>query len=784
MNMNCQNYKMNNGMMMTPMNGQMNNPMMNNLMNCQINNGMMMNPMNAQMNNPMMNNLMNCLNNGMMMNPMNAQMNNPMMNNLMNNQMNNGMMMTPRNSQMNNGMMMTPRNSQMNNGMIMSQINSQMNNSKTNNMINGMIEASANSQKINPMRINLMNNGIMMNKMDSQMNNPMISNLMNSQMNNGIMRNQENLNNNMQNQINERNNQIDNNIIKNYPIENSLIVDKESTIKYYLYPKIDFTEEEYNNSKVLLVIGQSGHGKTTFINALVNIYLGITINDTFRYLLVINEKSDQTQSITKEITIYKIRPKKGLNFPPLILIDTPGFGDTKGEEEDKNHLEQFKAFFESNLIKGVNCVLYVVNSTNSRFGENDKRILNYLMNLFSKNLKENFVVWATHFTPENKKDIPNFIKTLSDEKHFYYQRVLKNEKLSREEIIKSCWYFGTDNKIICNNEIERNSMEKEKWNNTEIQIKKFIENKLKILEKKDIKESGNVLNNRFQLENEIKSFTEKLERLIPEKIRHEDNLVKRQNYKSKIQSKKDEIKKNNGKKLDAYIILNEINEEMPYEIKIEYRQVDTKESNFLCDICKFSCHRNCDCFLTNVSNWFCKMIYLNGNCKICGHSLKFHRKKNIDYIPEEKEERIVNNEFEESSEYIKNLIEVEKIEKNNIDNLENKNDILNKLLETLNHEEKVCNEKIEEYENNYLSVEIEIIKDINNIKKNLDYLREYALNKESRTITMFVENYKGNKSEKKDKDVIEKLFKIYKDLIERNFNIDDLKVEQYKKINE
>ena len=49
---------------------------------------------------------------------------------------------------------------------------------------------------------------------------------------------------------------------------------------------------------------------------------------------------------------------------------------------------------------------------------------------------------------------------------------------------------------------------------------------------------------------------------------------------------------------------------------------------------------------------------------------------------------------------------------------------------------------------------------------------------------MFVENYKGNKSEKKDKDVIEKLFKIYKDLIERNFNIDDLKVEQYKKINE
>ena len=622
----------------------------------------------------------------------------------------------------------------------------------------------------------------MINQMNNQMNNPIMNNLMNNQMNNNMMINQENLNNNMQSLINERNNQIYN-INKNYPIENSVKVGKESAIQYYIYPKINFTDEEYNSSKILLVVGQSGHGKTTFINALVNIYLGITINDTFRYLLVSNENINQSQSITKEITIYKIRPKKGLNFPPLILIDTPGFGDTNGEEEDKKHLEQFRDFFKSNLIKDVNCVLYIVNSTNARFGETDKRILNYLMNLFSNNLKENFVAWATHFTPENKNDIPNCIQTLLNEDHFYYQRVLKNGELPREKIIKSCWYFASDNKIICNNQIERNLMEKEKWKNTEIQMKKFIEKKLKILEKKDIKESENVLNNRFQLENEIKSFTEKIERLIPKKIVHEDNLDKQQTYKNKIQSKKDEIQKNNCEKVDIYLMLNEINEAMPTEVKIEYRQVDATESNFLCEICKFSCHSNCNCFLTNISNWFCKMISLNGNCKICGHSLKFHNKKNIKYIPEEKEERIINNEFEELTEYIKNLLEIEKIEKNNINMLENKNDTLNRIIDTLNHEEKVCNEKIKEYENNYLSVEIDIIKAINNIKNNLDYLRKYALNKESRTIAIFVENYIGNKSEKKEKDIIGNLFKIYQNLIERNFNIDDLNVEQYKKIN-
>ena len=70
----------------------------------------------------------------------------------------------------------------------------------------------------------------------------------------------------------------------------------------------------------------------------MNIYLGININDKFRYLLIKNENKNQLKSITKQIIIYKIRPKRDLNFPPLIIIDTPGFGDTAGEEEDKKNL--------------------------------------------------------------------------------------------------------------------------------------------------------------------------------------------------------------------------------------------------------------------------------------------------------------------------------------------------------------------------------------------------------------------------------------------------------------
>ena len=161
----------------------------------------------------------------------------------------------------------------------------------------------------------------------------------------------------------------------------------------------------------------------------VNIYLGITIKDEFRYLLVQNENINQLNSITKEITIYKIRPKKGLNFPPLIIIDTPGFGDTEGEKADKKNLEKFREFFGSKKINNINCILYIIIGANSRFGEKDKNIINYLLNLFSKNVKDNFVVGVTNFIPESARDIPNIIKLLSDENHFYYQNVLKNDKL-------------------------------------------------------------------------------------------------------------------------------------------------------------------------------------------------------------------------------------------------------------------------------------------------------------------------------------------------------------------
>lgn len=641
------------------------------------------------------------------------------------------------------------------NGAFQNQVNNQMMNSMMQNSI-------YNPMYPNPMYNPILNFGMMPNMMfNGMMQNPMYNQIFN-----GNMLNQNYFNSEIINQMNNLNinNNIENNI-KNIPIEGSikLELDNNEQIQYYLYPKIEFTDEEINNVKTLLIIGQTGHGKTTFVNAMVNIYMGINFNDKFRYLLIRNENNEQLKSITKEITIYKIRAKKELNFPPLILIDTPGFGDTSGEKEDKMNLIKFKEFFNSKAINYINCILYIIIGANARFGENDKKIINYLLNLFGKNVKDNFVVDATNFIPESKKDIPNIIKSLSNENHFYYQNVLKNDLLSKEQIAQSYWYFTSDNKIISNNQIEGNEREKEKWKYTESEIKKFIENKIKILEKKDTEESGNVLNNRIQLEEEINGLTEKLDRLISKMSTFEYNIFEQKKYRELIISIKDKIQKNNYDKKNIFQSLKEINKTLPYVKKIINQPIKSNKENLICKTCESNCHKNCGCNFTILNKWFCNMISFKGNCKICGHGVSEHIKGKFLFIQQEEKEQLIHNDFDELEKYIEFLSNKKEEEILHMHVINKDNNLLEKTLNTFNEQIDKISIDIENVKIQYTLVENELIETLNNIKKNLDFLRANALNEEKRTIKTFIEEHAKNKNEQ-EKIIIKILFQKFIEL--------------------
>ena len=122
--------------------------------------------------------------------------------------------------------------------------------------------------------------------------------------------------------------------IENKPIEGSKLIEKKEFLEFYLYPSSKYSPEEEANSKSMMVVGQTGCGKTTLLNSLVNYLTGIRFEDKFRYK-IINEgtNQNQAQSQTSEVNIYYIHSHNG--NPPIKIIDTPGFGDTRGIEMDK-----------------------------------------------------------------------------------------------------------------------------------------------------------------------------------------------------------------------------------------------------------------------------------------------------------------------------------------------------------------------------------------------------------------------------------------------------------------
>ena len=95
------------------------------------------------------------------------------------------------------------------------------------------------------------------------------------------------------------------------------------------------------NEKCFLVLGETGSGKTTLLNSFINYLMQIIYEDNFRYYLV-DEKDILVKghSTTKDVTIYNIKSHNG--FPPMKIIDTPGFGDIDG-------------IYIDNLITNKNC---------------------------------------------------------------------------------------------------------------------------------------------------------------------------------------------------------------------------------------------------------------------------------------------------------------------------------------------------------------------------------------------------------------------------------------------
>lgn len=149
-------------------------------------------------------------------------------------------------------------------------------------------------------------------------------------------------------------------------------------------------------SKILLMVGETGTGKTTLINAMVNYIHGVKFKDEVWFEITEEEKDkqmqDQSESQTSEITVYEVFAQD--NPMCLTVIDTPGYGDTRGIEYDKQIAENlYKLFHSDSGVKAIDAVCLVVKASVNRLSDRLLYIFDAVFSVFGKDIENNIVVF-------------------------------------------------------------------------------------------------------------------------------------------------------------------------------------------------------------------------------------------------------------------------------------------------------------------------------------------------------------------------------------------------------
>ncbi|KAE8595262.1 hypothetical protein XENTR_v10015662 [Xenopus tropicalis] len=166
-----------------------------------------------------------------------------------------------------------------------------------------------------------------------------------------------------------------------------------------LYKKYNFGPSNLRKpKKVIMMVGETGSGKTKLINLLVNFILGVKAEDGYRYILI-DEKINQNQahSQTSDVNIYQLNHMPGFRVPySLAIIDTPGFGDTRGMGEDNHTMVKLKECFTSVFgINHIDGIYFVVKASTNRLTVSEKYVFDSVLSLFGRDIKENIQTCTT-----------------------------------------------------------------------------------------------------------------------------------------------------------------------------------------------------------------------------------------------------------------------------------------------------------------------------------------------------------------------------------------------------
>ncbi|KAK9971327.1 hypothetical protein ABG768_024701 [Culter alburnus] len=207
-------------------------------------------------------------------------------------------------------------------------------------------------------------------------------------------------------------------------------------------------------NKVILMVGETGTGKTTIINTMINYLLGVKFEDQEFYQITDEEEhKDQTQSQTSAVTVYEVFVEK--NPISLTIIDTPGYGDAEGYEKDREISEYLSRLFsDEDGIHYIDAVCFVMKASQNRLSGKELYIFHSVLSLFGRDIENNIVFLLTHSDGIPPTDALNAIKKAEipcrrdeDNEPVYFpfnnqQKTKRDKRFKRA--LKASWEMGEE----------------------------------------------------------------------------------------------------------------------------------------------------------------------------------------------------------------------------------------------------------------------------------------------------------------------------------------------------
>ncbi|XP_017318564.2 uncharacterized protein LOC108263717 isoform X2 [Ictalurus punctatus] len=362
-------------------------------------------------------------------------------------------------------------------------------------------------------------------------------------------------------------------------ILNTRTVTEGERLKRVVFGKKD----ENKPHKTILIVGETGTGKSTIINAMVTYMLGVGSEDRI-WCEIIETKENQTYSQTNAVTVYDVFTK---HSPfSLTFIDTPGFGSTEGINKDIKIAESLLELFRSeDGVSEIDAVCFVVTSLTSRCTERQRYVFNAVLSLFGRDVDKNIVVFITHASRKPN----NAIKAIKESK-------IPCAQDDRGEPV----YFRFDNSHCEDfNDEGLFGDYQASWDLLKTTMENFLTflNEIKPI---NMKLTVAVLRSRKQLTSSIFN--------LKDKIKYNE-LKQRELEQTKEALQKHEREKDNNN------FECTVDEAYKEKVPIEYRwwHFGSKEAT-CCTVCEENCHYP-GCWWVRDLSW-CSVMS-GGNCTVC-----------------------------------------------------------------------------------------------------------------------------------------------------------------------